>query len=218
MKVSLSGKIVSLVVIISWQSLVRKDGEGKNSDGMITTIFWADWIFYNAKKIKATQRHKRMNYTALSEKKRDYHAVFFRANKMKTPGDSFVYEIQLYTSSFMTSAAWLHYHLHFAQVCLIAGRKSVSKQHFWCFSKYSFFELGIKMRRERKNDRERKSTCVRSSSTDAFLWIILKSASDRLIGSGEWRKETVPFVSGCVSFSITFMSPHLPLMRSPVSD
>lgn len=38
---------------------------------------------------------------------------------MKTPDDSFVYEIQLCTSSFMTSVLWLRYHLHFVQVGLI---------------------------------------------------------------------------------------------------
>lgn len=55
--------------------------------------------------------------------------------------------------------------------------------------------------RGRKTKKREIVACVHASSTRAFLtWIILKAASDPLIGFGKWRMETVPFSFGWVSF------------------
>lgn len=72
---------------------------------------------------------------------------------------------------------------------LYVQRKSVSKQHFWCCSKYSFFFLVGQW--NEKGEWQREKLCLCTSSTHAFLmWIILKTASDRLIWFGKWRMET----------------------------
>lgn len=63
------------------------------------------------------------------------------------------------------------------------------------FKIQGFFSWAFGMRRERENDKERNCACVHASCIYAFLlWIIWKMASDRLIGVGKWRMETVPVV------------------------
>lgn len=138
---------------------------------------------------------------------------------MKT-GDSFVYEIQLYTSSFMTSAVWLCYHLHFGQVCLIAlymFRKNLSPSNiFHVVQNNIFFVLGTGMRRERETDKESVFVYMHAPDMHLCSWWFWKVP--QIVWFGQWRMETVPFVSGCVSFSTTFLPPYLLLMRSLVSD
>lgn len=67
----------------------------------------------------------------------------------------------------------------FVWLLFICRRKSVSKQHFWCYSKYSFFESGTGMRRERENDREKLYLCTCSISTVDHFENCLRS-SDRI--------------------------------------
>lgn len=85
-----------------------------------------------------------------------YQSVnLFWACKMKTPGDSFVYEIQLCTSSFMTSAAWLRDHLHFVWLLFICSERTCLQATFLMFFKIAFSVWG-----QWESDKERNRGCV----------------------------------------------------------
>lgn len=137
---------------------------------------------------------------------------------MKILGDSFVYEILLYSSSFMTSAAWLCYHLHFVQVSLIAlytFRENLSPSNiFDVVQNTAFFFSGAVEWEGRMTKREIVlvfNTCI--SNVDHFENCLRSSDMIWQVTDGNCF-----FVSGRVSFSTTFLPLYLPLMRSPVSS
>lgn len=100
---------------------------------------------------------------------------------------------------------------------LYVQRKSVSKQHFWCCSKYSFFFFSGAVEWEgRMTKREivlvyKFNTCI--SNVDHFENCLRSSDMIWQVTDGNCF-----FVSGRVSFSTTFLPLYLPLMRSPVSS
>lgn len=102
---------------------------------------------------------------------------------MKPPGDSFVYEIQLYTSSFMTSVVWLRYHLHVVQVCLIAlymSEKICLQATFLMLFKIQLFWVGHwDEEGEGEWQREKLYLCTCSISTVDHFENCLRS-SDRI--------------------------------------
>lgn len=67
-----------------------------------------------------------------------------------------------------------------------------------------------------------KYACVHAKHKQSTQCISMvdnsETASDSLKGVAKWMMETLPFVTACVSFSTTFFSQYLLLMRSPVSD
>ncbi len=191
-------------------------GEAKNWDRM--TVSAAVWLLYNNSNTNAKAQMDIQNCTDRGKKEIAMQLISLEHVRWK------LLVIHLYMRSSCTPAhSWhqwfgfvtIYTLFRFVWLLFICRRKSVSKQHFWCCSKYSFLESDTGMRREKENDKERNCACV---NAPFLLWIILKTASDHLIGFGTWSMETVPFVSGCISFSTTFLPPYLPLTRSPVSD